>query len=280
MKFIQCIHCPDSTGIIAEITQEIGKLSGNIISLNEFVSEDKQFFLRVVWETPHVLSKDETKLKFSHFCDRFRAEMSLVLASDKLNVGIFVSKFDHCLQEILLRYVLDELPINIPLIISNHTDLKPLADRHNIPFHVFPITSENKKSQEKAEIQLLKDHKIDRLVLARYMQILSPQLVDAFPNKIINIHHSFLPAFSGGQPYKKAYSRGVKLIGATSHFVTEDLDAGPIIAQEVTTVSHKDMVNNLEQKGRLVERQVCVKALSLVAEHKVFVTGNKTIVFE
>lgn len=280
MKFIQCIHCPDSTGIIAEITQEIGKLSGNIISLNEFVSEDKQFFLRVVWETPQVLSKEETKLKFAHFCDRFRAEMSLVLASDKLNVGIFVSKFDHCLQEILLRYALDELPINIPLIISNHLDLKPVADRHNIPFHVFSITSENKKSQEKAKIQLLKDHKIDRLVLARYMQILSPQLVDAFPNKIINIHHSFLPAFSGGQPYKQAYSRGVKLIGATSHFVTEDLDAGPIIAQEVTTVSHKDMVNNLEQKGRLVERQVCVKALSLVAEHKVFVTGNKTIVFE
>jgi len=197
----------------------------------------------------------------------------------KLKVAIFVSKYDHCLQEILWRYSQGEYPIEFPLIISNHTDLKPLADHYNIPFHVFQITKENKAEQEQKEIKLLEDNNIDTIVLARYMQVLSSNFVQQYSNKIINIHHSFLPAFAGSNPYKQAYDRGVKIIGATSHYVTEKLDEGPIIEQDIVKISHKDSLKDLMRKGRDVERLVLARALLCHSEHRVLVRGNKTIIF-
>jgi formyltetrahydrofolate deformylase len=194
-------------------------------------------------------------------------------------MALFISKYDHCLYDILGRYCAGELPLQIPLIISNHEDLKPVADRFNIPFFHIPFTKHNKEEGEKRQIELLKKHAINFIVLARYMQIITPGLISLYKNKIINIHHSFLPAFPGAKPYHSAFKRGVKIIGATSHYVTEELDEGPIIEQDISRVTHSHSIEDFIMKGRDLERIVLARAIKLHAERKTMVYNNKTVVF-
>jgi formyltetrahydrofolate deformylase len=212
--------------------------------------------------------------------DRYQMNWSLRLDRDVNRMAIFVSKTDHCLYDLLLRHRSGELDCEISLIVSNHPDLEPVARQFGIDYHVFPITKESKAQQEQKEIDLLRTHKIDLVVMARYMQILSEQMMEAFPMKIINIHHSFLPAFQGGKPYHQAYDRGVKRIGATAHYATLDLDEGPIIEQDVVRVSHRDTPKDLVRKGRDVERTVLSKAVAWHLEGRVLVYDNKTVVFD
>jgi len=278
---ILLLSCPDRVGLVSRISHFIFERGGNIINLEEHVdSEEKTFSIRVEWDLINFsLKADEIENALLPLAKEFKADWRLNFTIKKLKVAIFVSKYDHCLQEILWRYSQGEYPIEIPLIISNHTDLKPLADHYKIPFHVFQITKENKVEQEQKEIKLLEDNSIDTIVLARYMQVLSSNFVHQYSNKIINIHHSFLPAFAGSNPYKQAYDRGVKIIGATSHYVTEKLDEGPIIEQDIVKISHKDSLKDLMRKGRDVERLVLARALHCHSEHRVLVRGNKTIIF-
>lgn len=273
--------CPDQNGLVAKISQFIYEGGGNIIDLDEHVNQNQKFFsLRVVWNMSNFkIPASKLHEAFEPIAKEFNAHWKIEFSGQKQRVAIFVSKYDHCLQEILWRYNMNEYGIEIPLIISNHPDLQPIADAHNIPFHVFPITKENKSEQEQKEMALLKEHNIDFVVLARYMQVLSPNFINQFKNKIINIHHSFLPGFVGGNPYKQAYERGVKIIGATSHFVTEDLDEGPIIEQDIMRITHKDTIKDLIRKGRDLERIVLARALGYKAEHRIIVDGTRTIVF-
>ncbi len=278
---ILLLSCPDRVGLVSRISHFIFERGGNIINLEEHVdSEEKTFSIRVEWDLKSFsLKADEIGNALQPLAKEFKADWRLNFTNKKSKVAIFVSKYDHCLQEILWRYSQGEYPIEIPLIISNHTDLKLLADHYNITFHVFQITKENKAEQEQKEIKLLEDNSIDTIVLARYMQVLSSNFVQQYSNKIINIHHSFLPAFAGSNPYKQAYNRGVKIIGATSHYVTEKLDEGPIIEQDIVKISHKDSLKDLMRKGRDVERLVLARALHCHSEHRVLVRGNKTIIF-
>lgn len=273
--------CPDQNGLVAKISQFIYEGGGNIIDLDEHVNQNQKFFsLRVVWNMSNFkIPASKLHKAFEPIAKEFNAHWKIEFSGQKQRVAIFVSKYDHCLQEILWRYNMNEYEIEIPLIISNHPDLQPTADAHNIPFHVFPITKENKSEQEQKEMALLREHNIDFVVLARYMQVLSPNFINQFKNKIINIHHSFLPGFVGGNPYKQAYERGVKIIGATSHFVTEDLDEGPIIEQDIMRITHKDTIKDLIRKGRDLERIVLARALGYKAEHRIIVDGTRTIVF-
>lgn len=282
MTAVLLLSCSDQKGLVASISNFISDIDGNIINLAEHVdSEEKMFFIRVEWKMDEVhYSYDELILKFRPLAERINAKWRIELAEKKHKIAIFVSKYDHVLQEILWRHKLGEFNTEICSIISNHNDLEILAKNYNIPFHHFPINNQNKLEQEQNEIDLLKKLDVDIIVLARYMQILSTKFVSEFPNKIINIHHSFLPAFMGGNPYKQAFMRGVKMIGATSHFVTNDLDEGPIIAQDIIRISHKDSVKDLVRKGRDLERLVLAKALHLHLEHRVLVQKGKTIVFE
>jgi formyltetrahydrofolate deformylase len=217
---------------------------------------------------------------FTPLGNEFNAQWTIKLNRSRRRLAIFVSKYDHCLQEILWRHTLGEFEADITLIISNHPDLKFMADRYQIPFHICPITKETKPETEARQIDLLIKDRIDTIVLARYMQILSPEFVRKLPNRILNIHHSFLPAFAGSNPYKQAHERGVKIVGATSHYVTEVLDEGPIIEQDIIRISHKDSLDDLIRKGRDLERLVLARALRLHLQDRVLVYGNKTIVFE
>jgi formyltetrahydrofolate deformylase len=273
---------PDQQGLVSMITGFIAQYGGNIVSLHEHVdSYDQTFFLRVVWDMEHFeIPEDELKNAFYPLGTKFRANWNILFTARKLRVAVMVSKYEHCLQELLWRQRLPESAYEIPLIISNHPDLEPMAAYHRIPYHVFPITKDNKDSQEQAELKLLKEHDIDAVVLARYMQVLTSSFVANYPNRIINIHHSFLPAFMGGNPYKQAYERGVKIIGATSHYVTEDLDEGPIIEQDIVRISHRDSVKDLIRRGRDLERIVLAKAVNYHAEHRILVNGKKTVVFQ
>ncbi len=269
---------------MARIAQFIFTHGGNIIDLDEHVDTNEGlFFLRVSWDMEgFALSGEEVCNAFQPMGDEFQAQWIIKLshAHDQRRLAILVSKYDHCLQEILWRHGLGEFDADIALIISNHPDLKPLADQHRIPFHLFPITKENKMQQEQKELSLLKNENIDTVILARYMQVLSPSFVQAYPNGIINIHHSFLPAFMGGNPYKQAYERGVKIIGATSHYVTDNLDEGPIIEQDIIRISHKDALDDLIRKGRDLERWVLARGLRLHLQDRILVYGNKTVVFD
>jgi formyltetrahydrofolate deformylase len=228
------------------------------------------------------LSGDEVSNAFQPMAGEFQAQWIIKLSRthNRRRLAIFVSKYDQCLQEILWRHGLGEFQADISLIVSNHPDLKPLADLHHVPFHVFPINKENKMGQEQEELSLLKNENIDTVILARYMQVLSPKFVAEYPNRIVNIHHSFLPAFAGGNPYKQAYERGVKIIGATSHYVTDNLDEGPIIEQDIIRISHKDTLGDLIRKGRDLERLVLARALRLHLQDRILVHGNKTVVFD
>ncbi len=278
------LSCPDQRGLVARIAQFIFTRGGNIIDLDEHVDTNEGlFFLRVSWNmTGFALSGDEVSNEFQPMAEEFQAQWTIKLSrtQDRRRLAIFVSKYDHCLQEILWRHELGEFQADISLIVSNHTDLKSLADLHHVPFHVFPINKENKLEQEQRELSLLKNENIDTVILARYMQVLSPTFVAEYPNNVVNIHHSFLPAFAGGNPYKQAYERGVKIIGATSHYVTDNLDEGPIIEQDIIRISHKDTLADLIRKGRDLERMVLARALRLHLQDRILVYGNKTVVFD
>jgi formyltetrahydrofolate deformylase len=276
------LSCPNQKGLVARISQFVFQHGGDIINLDEHVdNEVGMFFIRVEWDLKEFTVNEKIfEDEFKILADEIKAQWEVKYSRNKSRIAIFVSKYDHCLQEILWRNSYSELDAEIVMIISNHEDLKYLAERYNIPFFFYPITKENKVEQEKLELELLEKNNIDTVVLARYMQILSPEFLAAFGKSIINIHHSFLPAFIGADPYKKAYERGVKLIGATSHYVTEELDEGPIIEQDVIRITHKDSLKDLIRKGRDLERLVLARALNLHTNNRVLRFGKKTIIFE
>ncbi|WP_299160886.1 formyltetrahydrofolate deformylase [uncultured Eudoraea sp.] len=276
------IHCPDQSGIISAITGFIHNKGGNIVYLDQHVDEELSvFFMRLESEF-----SDKT-IEFSKFKEEFETKLALPYemiwsihpGNLKPRMAIFVSKYNHCLYDLLSRYKSGELDVEIPFILSNHADAKHIAEQFEIPFYFVPVTKESKAAAEKEQLELLKSHKTDFIVLARYMQILSSKIIDHFPNKIINIHHSFLPAFAGAKPYHAAFERGVKIIGATSHYVTEALDAGPIIEQDVTMVSHSHRVKDFIAKGRDLEKIVLSRAVQLHVNRKTMVYNNKTVIF-
>jgi formyltetrahydrofolate deformylase len=279
---ILLIHCPDQQGILATVTEFLNKNRGNILYLDQHVDrQEKIFFMRVEWDLEDfTIPSDKIGEYFNTLiATPMNMNWSLHFSGDISRMALFVSKMPHCLFDILARYTAGEWDVNIPLIISNHELLEPVAERFGIEFYHFPIDSKNKKEQEEREIELLKAHNIDFIVLARYMQILSENFVEQFPDRIINIHHSFLPAFSGAKPYHAAHDRGVKIIGATSHYVTSELDAGPIIEQDVTRCSHVDSINNLIRKGRDLEKIVLSQAVYKHLQRKILVYKNRTVVF-
>lgn len=276
------INCKDKKGIIANTTNFIHDNNGNIVYIDQYVDrENKVFFMRLESEfKSDSFSLEVFKTQFNNtLAIPFNFSWQIHAAEDKPRVALFVSKYDHCLYDILGRYNSGELHAEIPFIISNHSDLKPIADSFNIDFYHIPVTKDTKVEAEKKQLELLKKEKIDFIVLARYMQIVSGNIIQHYPNKIINIHHSFLPAFAGAKPYHSAYKRGVKIIGATSHYVTEELDAGPIIEQDVARVSHSHSINDLVMIGRDLEKIVLARALKLHLERKTMVYNNKTVIF-
>lgn len=274
------IHCNDQSGIISAVTNFIANNSGNIVYIDQHVDREQNlFFMRLESEFP-AFSMDAFKVNFKTvLADKFDMKWRIYDAEDKPNMALFVSKYDHCLYDLLGRYNSGELFVNIPFIISNHNDLKPIADSFNIPFYHIPVTKDTKAEAETAQLKLCKEHNIHFIVLARYMQIVSSKIISQYPNKVINIHHSFLPAFVGAKPYHSAYKRGVKIIGATSHYVTEELDAGPIIEQDVAHVSHTHSIQDLIAKGRDLEKIVLASAIKHHIKRKVMVYNNKTLIF-
>jgi formyltetrahydrofolate deformylase len=276
------IHCKDQKGIIAAVTNFILKVEGNITYIDQHVDvEQDVFFMRLECELTNAsISLQAIKEDFQQtIATDFNMSWEFYNKDVKPKMALFVSKYNHCLFDILGRHSAGELNVDIPLIISNHTDLKSVADQFNIPFYHVPFTKDNKIEGEAKQIELLKQYEITFMVLARYMQIITPKLISLYENKIINIHHSFLPAFPGAKPYHSAFKRGVKIIGATSHYVTEELDEGPIIEQDITRVSHINSVEDFIMKGRDLERTVLARAIKLHAERKVMVYSNKTVVF-
>lgn len=279
---ILLMYCPDKQGILAVVTDFINKNGGNIVYLDQYVDRtEKIFFMRVEWElNDFIIPDDKIEEYFSTlYAQKYNMVFKLYFSEKLPRMAIFVSKMSHCLYDILARYTAAEWKVEIPLIISNHPDMQKAAERFGIEYHCLPITKENKKEQEEKELELLKKHNIHFIVLARYMQVLSADFINHYEQKIINIHHSFLPAFVGAKPYHAAFDRGVKLIGATSHYVTNDLDAGPIIEQDIVRISHKDTVDNLIAKGRDLEKIVLSRAVGKHIERKILTYKNKTVVF-
>ncbi len=276
------LSCPDKRGIVAEISSFIYQYNGNIIHSDQHTDhESNTFFMRIEWELEGFqIKKEKIRSAFSFIAGKFSMNWELHFSNTVPRMAVFVSSLDHCLYDILLKNKSGEIRAKIPIIISNHTELKPIADYFGIEFKVFPINADSREAVEKKEIELLKKLKIDLIVLARYMQILSGGFIRQYPNKIINIHHSFLPAFVGAKPYHQAYRRGVKVIGATSHYVTEELDNGPIIEQDVIHVSHRDSLSDFMQKGKELEKIVLSRAVKYHLENKTLVFGNKTVVFD
>ncbi len=280
---ILLIHCPDRRGIVAAISRFLSEHGGNIVDLDQHVdTEQGVFFLRAEWELRGFA------LPADGIAEAFRRELAepldmtwrLHFSDERPRMAIFASRLAHCLYDLLARWQTGELAVDIPLIISNHDELRPVAKRFGIDFYHLPVTPETKAKVERQQNDLLADYRIDFAVLARYMQILSADFIQAWPERIINIHHSFLPAFAGARPYHAAHERGVKIIGATSHYVTEDLDAGPIIEQDVTRVTHRDSVADLVRKGRDLEQLVLARAVWLHVQRKTLVYRNRTVVFD
>ncbi len=276
------IHCPDRPGILAQVTNFITVNKGNIVYLDQYVDHaDNVFFMRIEWDLENfIIPRDKIEDYFrTLYAQNYDMQFRLYFSDVKPRMAIFVSKVSHCLYDMLARYSVGEWDVEIPLIISNHPDLEHVAQRFGIPFRLFEITKENKFEQEQAEMELLKEERVSFIVLARYMQIISERMIEAYPNHIINIHHSFLPAFVGAKPYHAAYERGVKIIGATSHYVTTELDAGPIIEQDVVRITHKDTVSDLISKGKDLEKIVLSRAVKKHIDRKVLVFKNKTVIF-
>ncbi len=282
LSAILLIHCPDRQGLVASVAEYIHKNNGNILHLDQHVDQQKQvFFMRVEWDLK-IFSIPPEKICESFqtlIADKFSMQWALHFSDETPRMAIFVSKKSHCLYDILSRFQSGEWKIKTPLIVSNHPDLEPIAKRFGIDFHLFRITKANRKTQEQKTLKLLQNYGVDFIVLARYMQILTDNFVSNYRNKIINIHHSFLPAFPGAKPYHSAHQRGVKIIGATSHYVTADLDAGPIIEQDVVHVSHKDSVEELIRKGQDLEKVVLSRAIWRHINQKILVYSNRTVIF-
>lgn len=281
-KAILLIQCPDQKGIVSEVSRFLYTYNGNILEVDQHVDEEMgMFFMRAAWELDSFsLKKDEIASSFeSQIGEKFQMEFKLHFNFPKPRMAIFVSKLSHCLFDILGRHHAGQLEVDIPLVISNHSDLKSIVEAFQIPFFHIPINSAIKESAEAEQLTLLKEHRVDFIVLARYMQIVSGDFIANFPNRVINIHHSFLPAFVGARPYHAAYERGVKIIGATAHYVTEELDAGPIIEQEVARVRHHNTIPELVQIGQDVEKVTLSKAIKYHLERKVLTFKNKTIIF-
>lgn len=281
---ILLLHCPDKTGIITEVTKFITDNQGNIVYLDQYVDrQDGMFFMRIEWEMDEFLIPREKLREYIEtlYAARYEMTINLYFNDIKPRMAIFVSKMSHCLYDLLARYKAGEWNVEIPCIVSNHEDLRYVAEQFGIPYYVWSIKKDhsNKEEVEKAEMELLKKEKVTFIVLARYMQIISEQMIAAYPHHIINIHHSFLPAFIGAKPYHQAWERGVKIIGATSHYVTTELDAGPIIEQDVVRITHKDTPESLVLKGRDLEKIVLSRAVTKHIERKILTYNNKTIIF-
>ena len=276
------MHCPDRQGILAIATRFINENGGNIIYLDQHVDRDEQvFFMRIEWQLENFrIPKEDIEEVFNRlFARRYGVTLNVYFSDRIPRMAIFVSKMSHCLYDLLARYTAGEWQVELPLIVSNHPDLRSVAERFDIPFHHIPITKDNKAEQEQKTFKLLSENRIDFVVLARYMQILSEDFINRYPHNIINIHHSFLPAFVGARPYHAAHERGVKLIGATSHYVTTELDVGPIIEQNIVRISHRDSVASLIHKGQDLEKIVLSQAVEKHIERKILTYKNKTVIF-
>ena len=280
---ILLVSCPDRKGVVATIADFIYRNDGNILFADEHGDEESNLFLMRV-EFDHSEFKFDVAEFGQHFAavaKEFRMNWRLAHSTDRARVAIFVSKYDHCLQDLLYRHQSGELHCEIPLIISNHPDNQRIADFYRVPYVVVPVTKDNKREAEQKQLALIREHKCDLVVLARYMQVLSTELTAAIGTRnLINIHHSFLPAFVGSRPYHQAFQRGVKLIGATAHYVTEVLDDGPIIEQDVVRIYHRDTIEDLIQKGRDIEKVVLSRAVRWHVENRILLYGNKTVVFQ
>lgn len=276
------ISCPDRKGLVATIANFLMSYNANILHADQHQDDTENLFLmRVEWDLDgFTLPIDSFSAAFQPIAEENKMDWRLALSQQKPRMAIFVSKYEHCLVDLLHRWRIGELYCDIPLIISNHSDCQRIAEFNNISFHVIPVTKDNKQEAEAAQWQLLQDANVDLIVLARYMQVLSHDFVLRYPHRVINIHHSFLPAFDGAKPYHRAFQRGVKLIGATSHYVTEVLDDGPIIEQEVTRISHRDNVEDLVQKGRDLEKMVLSRAVRWHLDNRVLAYANKTVIFD
>ena len=281
---ILLLHCKDQTGIISEVTKFITDNKGNIVYLDQYVDhEDGMFFMRIEWELEGFVIPRERIMEYIQtlYAQRYEMTFNLYFNDEKPRMAIFVSKMSHCLYDLLARYKAGEWNVEIPCIVSNHEDLRFVAEQFGIPYYVWSINKDhsNKEAVEKEEMQLLREKKVTFIVLARYMQIISDEMIKHYPHHIINIHHSFLPAFVGAKPYHQAWERGVKIVGATSHYVTTELDAGPIIEQDVTRISHKDTPESLVLKGKDLEKIVLSRAVTKHIERKILTYHNKTVIF-
>ena len=278
---ILLVSCPDQRGIVAALSSFITRNDGNIIALDQYVDvEEGAFFARMEWELAgFAVPLDQFAARFAAVADPLRIQWTLHRSDHRLRMAVLVSKQAHCLYDILARCESGEWPVDLALVLSNHEDHRGLVERHGLPFHCIPVAAATKAEAEARQIDLLRRNRVDFVVLARYMQILSPAFVQAFPMRILNIHHSFLPAFAGANPYRAAHERGVKIIGATAHYVTEKLDEGPIIEQDVIRVSHRQGVDDLVRFGRDLEKIVLSRAIYAQLHHRLLVYKNRTVVF-
>jgi formyltetrahydrofolate deformylase len=276
------IACPDQPGIVAAVSRFLHEHGANIVQSDQYTMDPEggMFFIRIEFDLNELERRlDSLELDFANVvAAKFQMDWSVSRASQIKRLAVLVSKEDHCMRELLWQWQAGDLNAEIAMVISNHQDMRPLVESFGIPFHYVPVTVETKQEAERQHMELIQD-KADVIVLARYMQIISSQFIAHFANRIINIHHSFLPAFVGGKPYMQAYNRGVKIIGATAHYVTEELDGGPIIEQDVQRVDHRDNVNDLKRIGRHIERIVLARAVAWHAEDRILVHHNKTVVF-
>jgi formyltetrahydrofolate deformylase len=279
---ILLIDCPDRKGIVAAVAEFLYRHDANILHADQHQDAERDLFLmRVEWDLADFkLDAAEFTRKFAPIAERCQMRWRLEQSSLPHRIALFVSKYDHCLVDLLYRHQSGELPCEIPLVVSNHPDARRWADFYKVPLHVIAVESGNKAEAERKQLELLHEHRIDLVVLARYMQILSAEFVARYPLRVINVHHSFLPAFSGARPYHRAFERGVKLIGATSHYATADLDEGPIIEQDVVRVSHRDGLEDLLQKGRDLEKVVLSRAVRWHIDHRILVYDRKTVIFD
>ena len=276
------VQCPDRKGLDATLAEFIFRAGGNILHFEQHMVPELDLYLaRIEWDlTGFQMEMQDFPRHFSPIADRMNMKWQIALSGDRLRVAVFVSKYDHCLVDLLYRWHTGELACEIPLIISNHPEAQRHADFYGVPFHVIQVTKEQKADAERRQLELLEEQRIDLIILARYMQVLSPEFIANHPQRIINIHHSFLPAFVGARPHHQAFERGVKLLGATAHYVTEVLDDGPIIEQDVIRISHRDSLEDLVQKGRDLEKIVLSRAVGWHLEHRILLYANKTVVFD
>ena len=282
MRAVLLLSCPEQKGIVATVSDFIYRNDGNIVDADQHTDFESNLFLqRIEWEMDGFrIPREGLAAAFRPVAERFGMAWSLRFSGDTPRMAILVSKLDHCLHDLLWRHRAGELGAEVPLVLSNHEDLRPVAASFGVRFHALRVTPESKAPAEQEILARLREERIDLVVLARYMQVLGPAIVEAWRNRMINIHHSFLPAFAGGRPYHQAHARGVKVIGATAHYVTEQLDEGPIIEQDVVRVSHRDSVEDMVRKGRDLERVVLARAVRLHLRHRLLVYGNRTVVFE